>query len=134
MSSSHKIPKVSVVIPNYNHAKYLDARIDSVINQSFQDFEIILLDDASSDDSVNIIRKYLDYPNIQFIQNDKNSGSPFSQWQKGVSLASGTYVWIAESDDIADFRLLETLVKLLDSNPKVVLAYCQSSYINGVVK
>jgi|CXWL01.1.fsa_nt_gi glycosyltransferase involved in cell wall biosynthesis len=130
MQSNHKAPKVSVVIPNYNHAKYLEARIDSVINQSFQDFEIILLDDASSDDSAHIIKKYLDHPQIRFFQNYKNSGSPFSQWRKGVSLASGTYVWIAESDDIADFRLLETLVKLLDSNPKVVLAYCQSSYIN----
>lgn len=130
MQLNHKAPKVSVVIPNYNHAKYLEARIDSVINQSFQDFEIILLDDASSDDSAHIIKKYLYHPQIRFFQNYKNSGSPFSQWRKGVSLASGTYVWIAESDDIADLKLLETLVTVLDSNPRVVLAYCQSSYIN----
>ncbi len=130
MPTNRKAPKVSVIIPNYNHARYLEARIESVINQSFQDFEVILLDDASTDDSKQIIEKYRGHPRVQIILNDKNSGSAFIQWRKGVGHSSGAYVWIAESDDIADLNLLETLVQILDANPDVVLAYCQSSYIN----
>jgi len=120
------MPKVSVVVPNYNHARYLRRRIETVLRQTFQDFEVILLDDCSTDDSRSILSSYSSNPPIRIEFNSSNSGSPFNQWNKGVALARGEYVWIAESDDYADRRLLERLVALLDADPAVAYAYCRS--------
>jgi glycosyltransferase involved in cell wall biosynthesis len=120
------MPKVSIVVPNYNHARFLRRRIESVLLQTFQDFEVILLDDCSTDDSRSILSKYADDPRVRIEFNEVNSGSPFKQWNKGVELALGEYVWIAESDDYADERLLEKLVARLDAEPSAVLAYCRS--------
>ncbi len=124
-------PLVSVVIPNYNHAAYLSQRIDTVLNQTFQDIEIIILDDCSTDHSDEIIASYAkNHPNIRTCFNQKNSGSPFAQWNKGVSMARGEYIWIAESDDYAAFQFLDTLVAPLNMHPNVGLAYCQSHIVN----
>lgn len=121
------MPKVSVIIPNYNHARFLEQRIESILNQTFQDFEIIFLDDKSQDNSQGIFAKYANHPKISHaIFNETNSGSTFKQWDKGFSLAVGEYIWIAESDDYANPKFLEILVKRLDSNNSVGLAYCQS--------
>lgn len=119
-------PLVSVIVPNFNHAKYLGKRIDSVLNQSYKNLEIILLDDASNDRSVEILSEYSQKYGFRLIVNYKNSGSPFAQWLKGVALASGEYVWIAESDDYADSELVSRLITLLQSDIKITLAYCQS--------
>jgi len=120
------MPQVSVIIPNYNHGKYLARRIDTVIGQSIDDLQIIILDDASTDDSLTIIAPYLADPRITLITNECNSGNPFVQWNKGVELATSDYVWIAESDDYADPHLLEILMASIKANPGVGLAYCQS--------
>lgn len=124
------MPKVTVVIPNYNHARFLKRRITSVLNQTFQDFEVIYLDDASSDDSAEVFAEFAEHPKIRVIFNRSNSGSPFKQWNKGVLEAKGEYVWLAEADDYADERFLETLVNRLDENPKVGLAYSNSVVID----
>src|ERR1035438_411071 len=118
--------KVSVVIPNYNHSRFLPRRIDSVLKQSFRDFELVLLDDCSTDDSRSILSKYADDSRVRIEFNEVNSGSPFKQWNKGVRLAQGEYVWIAESDDYADERLMERLVEVLDADPQVVFVNCRS--------
>ncbi|HKV79627.1 MAG TPA: glycosyltransferase [Candidatus Sulfotelmatobacter sp.] len=120
------MPKVSVIVPNYNHARFLCQRIDSILAQTFQDFELILLDDCSTDDSRSILSSYANNPRVRIEFNAANSGSTFKQWNKGVRLASGEYVWIAESDDYADQRFLERLVAVLDADPRVVLANCRS--------
>ena len=91
------MPKVSVIIPNYNHAQFLEQRVESVLNQTFQDFEIIFLDDASTDNSKEVFSKYSNHPKISHvIFNETNSGSPFKQWNKGFGLSTGEYIWIAE--------------------------------------
>ncbi len=120
------MPKVSVIIPNYNHARFLDKRIQSVLNQTYQDFELLLLDDVSTDDSLAVFAKYADDPRVRILVNAINTGNPFKQWNKGVREAEGEYVWIAESDDYADPHLLEILVAELDRTPNVGIAYCQS--------
>jgi glycosyltransferase involved in cell wall biosynthesis len=120
------VPKVTVIIPNYNHARYLDRRIRSVLDQTYQDFEVIYLDDASTDDSNAVFRQYADDPRFTAVYNQINSGSTFKQWNRGMRRARGEYVWFAESDDYADERLLEELVIRLDRDPRVGLAYCQS--------
>lgn len=119
-------PTVSVVVPNYNHADYLEERLESIVGQTFNDFELILLDDASTDDSRSILDRYSQDPRARTHYNQTNSGSPFKQWNRGVGLAQGRYVWIAESDDAADPQLLRGLVDVLEANTQLGLAYCQS--------
>jgi glycosyltransferase involved in cell wall biosynthesis len=122
-----KQPVVSVIIPNYNHARYLPQRIESVLNQTYQDIEVILMDDCSSDASRAIIERYAAQDaRIRLVYNEQNSGSTFKQWNKGIALAAGSYVWLAESDDYAAPELLATLVACLDRDPLIGLAYCNS--------
>ena len=120
------MPKVSVIIPNYNHARFLRKRIDSVLGQTYQDFELILLDDCSTDESRTILAEYARNPRVRLELNEANSDSSFKQWNKGVRLAQGEYVWIAESDDYADARFLERMVGVLEQNAKVQFAFCRS--------
>lgn len=130
------MPKVSVIIPNYNHAPYLQRRIDSVLAQTYIDFELILLDDCSTDNSAGLLLSYQHHPRVsQVLINDKNTGSPFEQWNKGFQLAKGEFIWIAESDDWCEPTLLETLVEPLLKNDEIVLSYCQSLVValNGEI-
>ena len=126
------LPTVSVIVPNFNYAHHLVARLDSITNQSVPFYELIVLDDASTDDSVRVIRQYAcerGMP-LRVIVNKQNSGSVFRQWSKGVSLATGKYVWIAEADDLCGEALLERLLGAMD-DPQVVMAYAQSRQIDG---
>jgi glycosyltransferase involved in cell wall biosynthesis len=120
------MPTVSVIVPNYNHAPFLRQRIDTILAQTYQDFELILLDDCSTDESRAILSEYAADPRVSLEFNAANSGSPFKQWNKGVRRARGKYIWIAESDDYADPRLLASLVPLLESDPATGFAYCRS--------
>ena len=125
------MPKVSVVIPNYKHEKFIKQRIESVLQQSYQDFEIIILDDCSTDNSRNIIEIFRGNEKIKkIIYNKLNSGSPFKQWKKGIELSSGEYIWIAESDDYADKMLLETLMEPFLADSDVVISFCRSVHVD----
>jgi glycosyltransferase involved in cell wall biosynthesis len=123
--------KVSIIIPNYNHASFLQQRIDSVLQQTYRDFEIIILDDCSTDESKTVIEKYRTDPNVShIIYNKINSGSTFLQWAKGVNLARGELIWIAESDDWCENNFLGVLVDGIDRKSDCVLGYCQSYCID----
>lgn len=125
-------PFFSVIIPNYNHAPYLHERIDSVLNQTFKDFEVILLDDKSQDDSCEILRSYENNPHVaHVVLNNQNSGSTFKQWHKGFDLARGIYIWIAESDDFADKRFLQVAYDIIQKEDNVTLAYFKSNIVNS---
>lgn len=118
------IPLVSVIVPNYNHARYLEQRLDSVFEQTYQNFEVIILDDCSTDDSMEVINRYKDNPHLsQIVVNEKNTGSPFLQWDKGIHLAKGDLIWIAESDDYNELTFLEELVGEWQKHKNVVLAF-----------
>ena len=123
--------KVSVIIPNYNHAVYLPRRIESVLQQTYDDIEVIILDDCSSDGSEEVIKVFVaSDARITFVPNDKNSGSVFKQWSKGLSLSTGEYIWIAESDDFAEVDFLSTLVPIMEQNDSVSFAYTNSLIVN----
>ena len=123
-----KQPLVSVIVPNYNHARYLEQRLDSVFNQTYLNFEVIILDDCSTDNSLEVIDRYKDNPHLsQIVVNETNSGSVFKQWDKGINLAKGELIWIAESDDYCELNLLEELVGAMMAKPNVVVAF--SSYV-----
>ncbi|GGW48461.1 glycoside hydrolase family 99-like domain-containing protein [Alishewanella tabrizica] len=125
------LPRVSVAVPNYNYAKYIVSRLDSIVKQTFPLYELIVLDDVSSDNSVEVITEYLQSCQIPYrlVVNEQNSGSVFKQWQKGAELAKGEYLWIAEADDLAEPKFVETLIKFF-ADPEVVLAYSQSKQID----
>jgi glycosyltransferase involved in cell wall biosynthesis len=128
MQDIHNAPLVSVIVPNYNHAPFLPERLNSILGQTFQDFELIILDDASTDNSIQVIKEHLsDYP-YRLITNSLNSGSPCSQWLKGIELARGSYIWIAESDDSCSPKFLAELVELIHGG--TCLAYCRTLGIN----
>jgi glycosyltransferase involved in cell wall biosynthesis len=123
--------RVSVIIPNYNHTVYLKQRIDSVLNQTYRDFEVIILDDCSTDNSIEIIEQYRNNEKIvHIVLNDANSGSTFKQWDKGIQLAKGEYIWLAESDDWCENNFLQVIVDGLEKNKEAVFGYCQSFCIN----
>lgn len=125
-------PTVSVIIPNYNHAPYLKERIDSVLNQTYQDFEVIILDDCSPDNSVEVIEQYRSNPHVSHILiNEQNTRNTFIQWERGISMAKGRYIWIAESDDVAELQLLETLIGQLEQHPDASVAFCHSRLIDA---
>lgn len=130
-------PKVSVILPNYNHEKYLKQRLDSIFQQTFTDFEVIILDDCSTDNSRSVIDIYRSHPTVTHIEfNNQNSGSAFKQWKRGIDLAKGEWIWIAESDDYADPAFLERMILFLkNNNGRVGLLYCDSwIVIDGIVQ
>jgi glycosyltransferase involved in cell wall biosynthesis len=129
-ASSTPSPLVSIVVPNYNHAKFLPQRIESILAQTFRDYELIVLDDCSPDNSREVIQTLSARAPMRVVFNEKNSGSPFIQWERGAALAKGKYLWIAESDDFADPNLLQRLVSVLEEHPNVGLAYCQSRRVS----
>ncbi len=111
-------PVVSVIVPNYNHERYLEKRLDSIFSQSFRDFEVILLDDASTDNSMDVLMKYAHHADVRIVPGETNSGSPFKQWLKGIDMATSDILWIAESDDICDPELLRTLLPVFDNRSR----------------
>ena len=129
--TSEFVPLVSIIIPNYNHAKFLRKRLDSIYLQSYPHFEVILLDDNSTDESRAILEEYFKKysSNTRYFPNEINSGGVFFQWKKAFELAQGELVWIAESDDYADLNFLEKLVPFFNDSA-ISLAYCYSKFIN----
>jgi glycosyltransferase involved in cell wall biosynthesis len=124
---------VSVIIPNYNHGLYLKLRIDSVLNQSFKDFEVIILDDYSTDNSRVVIEEYRNHPKVRHIlYNNVNSGSTFKQWKRGIELARSEWIWIAESDDWCEPVFLETLMNGI--NAQTAIAISQSLVVSNTGK
>ncbi len=123
---------VSVIVPNYNHGKYLEQRIASILQQTYTHFELIILDDCSTDDSMAIIERYRDHPKVSHIlRNETNVGSPFKQWVKGIHLAKGAFIWIAESDDWCEPTLLQYLVEGIQQDDDCAISYCQSYCVTG---
>lgn len=123
--------RISVVVPNYNYERLITERLESIRNQTYPVYELIVLDDASSDGSANVIQAYLDETGCEaeLIVNETNSGSVFRQWKKGTAICKGDLIWIAEADDLSDKEFLRELSKFLD-NSKMVLAFSQSKQID----
>ena len=126
------VPRISVIIPSYNYQDYIRDRIESVAAQDMPILEIIVLDDCSTDRSPEIIAEIAatSPAPIRFVPGEANSGNVFKQWQKGLGLARGDYIWIAEADDLAAPDFLSTVMRGFEA-PGVVLSYCESAQIDG---
>lgn len=127
-------PRVSVILPNYNHAPYLPERIRSIVDQTYDNLEIIILDDKSSDNSQEVIRATVAELGIeaQLVFNKVSSGNVFAQWEKGLSLATGDLIWICESDDFCEPDFLERLVPTFaDQSVNIAFGRIQLSDAEG---
>ncbi len=124
---------LSVIIPNYNYACFLKERLYSILYQKVKISEIIILDDCSTDTSKALIQEIIDNLNsiiqIKFLENKKNSGSPFKQWKKGIKAAESDYVWIAEADDYCHKNFLKEIHNLLKKDSNIVIAYTDTAFI-----
>jgi hypothetical protein len=122
--------EITAIVPNYNHTRFLERRLQSVYGQTCPHLKVILLDDASTDNSRDILETYRTHPRTQaIVYNDTNSNSPFLQWSKGLALVETEWVWIAESDDWCTLDFLEALEPVLD-HPGAVMAYGQINWVD----
>lgn len=121
--------KVSVIMPAYNREKYIKEAIESVLNQTFQDFELIIIDDGSTDNTVNIIKEFSDKRIILF-QHETNKGVAAAR-NTGYLAAKGKYIVIADSDDINLPTKLEEQVNFLDNNPEFDIVGCQYQHFDS---
>ena len=123
-------PFVSVIVPNFNHAPFLPQRLETIYNQTYKNFEVILLDDASTDNSREILKDFQtrNADNTRLIFNEKNSGGVFNQWRKGIEAARGDLIWIADSDDFSAENFLSELVPAF-ADDAIQLAFCRTDFI-----
>lgn len=123
-------PKVTALVPSYNHARYLRQRIESIMWQTYSNVELIVIDDCSDDGSDEVIKSLQAQYGFVYVRNACNSRSPFTAWERGISLGTGDYIWICESDDYAEPEFLEVTVDALMHNKGAVMAYCDSWIVN----
>lgn len=124
---------VSVVIPCYNHASYLAETVDSVLSSTFTAFEIIIVDDGSTDDSLSMARSLSsEHPQISVL-NQMNSGPSVARnW--GVRHARGKYILPLDADDLISLDYMESAVQVLENNPKVKVVYAEAEKFGAVNK
>jgi len=120
---------VSVIVASYNHAQFLEQRMDSLINQTYQDIEILVIDDCSPDNSVEILRRYESHPKVRLIIREKNGG-----WvtvsNQGVEMSVGQFLIFANCDDECDPRMIERLVDASKQNPTSGVTFCRSLMVD----
>lgn len=118
-------PKISVVFTSYNHKEYLKQAIDSLLTQTFRDFELIIIDDCSTDGSQEILREYAKIDErVRLTINKKNSGSYVYSTNQGASMAVAPYIIFAQCDDYADPQQIEKLVAAIDTHNVDVVFSC----------
>lgn len=126
-------PKISVLIPTYNHAHFLDETIQSVLDQTFTDFELIIVDNQSTDDTSEVVQKYLSDARIRFYTNETNLGLG-GNWNKCLEYAKGDYIKYLCSDDKFHPQILERYVTVMDQHPDVAIISCQKQWFGNDVK
>jgi glycosyltransferase involved in cell wall biosynthesis len=120
---------VSVIVASYNHAGYLERRMESLIAQTYQNIEILVIDDFSPDNSVEILRRYASHPKIKLVLREENGGW-ITVSNQGVELSSGEFVIFANCDDDCDPRMIELLVAGMNTHPTAGISYCRSLLID----
>lgn len=121
--------KVSVVIPCYNYGEYIDRAVDSVLKQTYQNFEIIIVNDGSTDEKTNKKLANYDKPKTKVIQ--ASHQGPSTARNTAIEAAKGEYILPLDTDDTIDPTYLEKAVKILDENEKVSIVYCNWKTITG---
>jgi glycosyltransferase involved in cell wall biosynthesis len=130
VSIKKKAPRVSVLMSVYNAMPHLRQALDSIVNQTFLDFEFLIVDDASSDDSLEILELYeKKFENICLFRREKNKGICENR-RMLLNLAKGDYIAIMDADDISKLDRLETQINYLDSHPNIAVVGSNNEIIN----
>jgi len=126
-----KIPRISVIMPVYNREHYVAEAIESIIYQTFKDFEFIIIDDGSTDCSLEIIEGYSEKDlRIKVIRNQHNIGIPRTR-NKGIDLAQGEYVAFMDSDDISLPERFAKQIDFMEKNPEIFVLGTQCEFIDS---
>lgn len=121
-------PLISIILPTYNQAKYLPEALDSIFNQTLRDFELVIVNDGSTDDTSNILKKYAQTYNFKLI-NQTNQGLP-KALNTGFTEAKGKYLTWTSSDNIMLPAMLEKLYGALENNPPISVFYADWIFID----
>ena len=115
---------VSIIIPTYNRANYLTKAIDSALSQDYPNIEVIVSDNASSDDTGEMVKKYKDDNRFKYFRNNHNLGM-VANWRKALNnYATGNFFMILSDDDyLIDDNYISKVVKLVESDPEIVIVY-----------
>jgi glycosyltransferase involved in cell wall biosynthesis len=122
---------VSVIVPSFNYGRYLAQRIDSILSQTYHSREIIVIDDASTDNSVDVISRYSNAGDVRAVLCASNSGTVYQRWNEAAALARGRYLWFAGADDYCDSNFLAEMVTQLELNPGAVVAFSRSWMVHA---
>ena len=120
-----KDPLVTIYITNYNYGKYLQKSIESVLNQTFKNFELIIIDDGSTDSSKSIISKFKNNSKIRVVY-QKNKGLNQSN-NLALKISKGRFIIRLDADDWLDIRALEILVNAIDETTRFNKSFCRRS-------
>lgn len=120
---------VSVVVASYNHASYLERRMESLLDQTYQNIEILVIDDCSTDNSVDILRKYESHPKVKLLARKENGGWVVT-FNQGAEMSTGEFILFANCDDECDPTMVERLVKGMRAYPSAGICYCRSLLID----
>lgn len=132
VSNDFTAPKISVLIPTYNYARYLPEAIESVLAQDFPDYELVIVDDCSEDDSGAVLRRYSESNSRIRVQINRSNLGMVANWNYCLSLARGEYIQFLFGDDkLADRQTLSKMASLLDNNPAAVMAVAARNIIDG---
>ncbi len=124
-------PKVSIILPTYNRAHIIEKAIQSVLNQTYQDFEIIIIDDGSKDDTKKIIRGFQEKDNrIKYIRFEENKGAAAAR-NAGIKMSKGEYITFQDSDDEWVIDKLEKQMKVIETSSENIVVYCGFWRIDG---
>src|SRR5260370_40194657 len=117
------IPTVSFVVPCYQLAHFLPNCVTSILSQSYQDFELLIMDDCSPDNTAAVAKSF-DDGRVRYIRNDQNLGS-LRNYNKGIELSRGKYVWLISADDyLRRPYILRQYVDLMDRHPNIAYTFC----------
>lgn len=121
--------KVSAIVTSYNHAEYLDQRMQSLLAQSYQPLQIIVVDDCSQDNSLAVLEKYKNLPNVTIVALEENGGYA-NACNVGVSMASGDYIIFSECDDYCESNQIAKLLEKFDEGSSIGVVYSSSNIVN----
>jgi glycosyltransferase involved in cell wall biosynthesis len=119
-------PAIHVIVPSYNHARYITRRIESIVQQTYLNIDITVIDDCSSDNSDAVLQTLQKKYDFKYIRREKNSGSPFTAWQYAAENFSDGLIWVCESDDFAEPDFAAHGVDAFIANRSLVLYYSNS--------
>lgn len=120
---------VSVIMPAYNAEKYIGAAIESILNQTYKNFELIIIEDCSTDETLNVIKKYND-SRIKLLQNERNLGIAYST-NRGIAYSQGKYIALLDDDDMAAPERLELQVNYLEEHTDIDILGGRSNRIDA---